>query len=271
MAVFGPIRRLAPAFLCSAAIAATAHAQPPRTAPDLSGFWNHGIPAIDYENPPEGGPGPVRNTLPIRGANVVWVGDHTNPILQPWTAEAVKKFGELDKEGKAPPTGQQSCRMSGVPNIHTILGSMQILQTPDMVVILHQRDHQVRRVYMNVPHSARPAPSWYGESVGHYEGDTLVVDTIGFNDRTVTDRNGTPHSEALHVIERYRPINDGNGIEVRFTVTDPKAFTMPWNAVVKYQRNARQELLEEEICAENNFDVVTKQMMPIPLAEKPDF
>ena len=98
----------------------------------------------------------------------------------------------------------------------------------------------------------------------------LVVDTIGLNDRTVTDRNGTPHSDALHVVERYRLVEEGRRLEVQFTVTDPNTFNMPWSAMVRYQRN-RQTVIEEEICAENNFDVITKKMFPIPMAEKPYF
>ena len=256
----------------SAAVAGGALAQAPeQSVPDLAGFWNHSVAAIDFEAPPAGGPGPVRNTTPIVGRNPIWVGNYENPILLPWTAAEVKRFGELEQEGRGPPTAQMLCMPSGVPNAHTLMGSVQILQAPDLVLIVHQRDHQVRRVYMNVPHREDPAPSWYGDSVGHYEGDTLVIDTIGLNDRTVTDRNGTPHTETMHVVERYRIADGGRAMEVQFTVEDPNAFTTPWSAMVRYQRNARQQVLEEEICAEYNFDVVTKEMFPIPVAETPDF
>jgi len=252
-------------FWCDAAQAQTS------AVPDFSGFWGHTVPQIDYENPPEGGPGPVRNTLPVVGNNPIWVGNYENPILKPHAAAAVKRFGELEKEGKGPATAQMLCMMSGVPNAYTLMGPMQFLQTEDMIHIIHQRDHQVRRVYLNRRHSDNPKPSWYGESVGHYEGDTLVIDTIGLNDRTVTDRNGTPHSEALHVVERIRLTNEGRTLEIRFTVDDPNTFNMPWSAMTRYARNPRQTLMEEEICAENNYDVVTKQTFPIPVAEKPDF
>jgi hypothetical protein len=245
------------------------HAQT-AAVPDLSGFWVHTVPQIDYENPPEGGPGPVKNTLPVRGNNPIWVGDFNNPILKPHAAEAVKRYGELEKVGKGPPTAQMLCMMSGVPTTYTLMGPMQFMQTADMVHIIHQRDRQVRRVYLNRPHSQNPKPSWYGESVGHYEGDTLVIDTIGLNDKTVTDRNGTPHSEAMHVVERIRIAEDGR-LEIRFTVSDPNTFNMPWTAVSRFTRNARQTQLEEEVCAENNYDVVTKQLFPIPVDDTPDF
>jgi hypothetical protein len=253
----------------AALLLSTAQAQTSKV-PDLSGFWGHTVPQIDYENPPEGGPGPVRNTLPVVGNNPIWVGNYQNPILKPHAAEAVKRYGELEKVGKGPPTAQMLCMMSGVPTTYTLMGVMQFLQTDDMVHIVHQRDHQIRRVYLNRKHSENPKPSWYGESVGHYEGDTLVIDTIGLNDKTVTDRNGTPHSEAMHVVERIRVANDGR-LEIRFTVDDPNTFNMPWSAVTRYTRNARQTLIEEEVCAENNFDVTTNAMFPIPVAEKPEF
>ena len=83
------------------------------------------------------------------------------------------------------------------------------IQTPDKVTIIAQMDHQVRHVYLNVPHSEHVKPSWYGESVGHYEGDTLVVDTIGINNQTWVDNFRTPHSEKLHVVERFRTADDG--------------------------------------------------------------
>ncbi len=239
--------------------------------PDLSGFWNHNVAAIDYQSPPGGGPGPVRNTRPFTGRNPIWVGNYHNPILQPWAAEAVKKFGELEMAGRGPPTAQMLCMPSGVPNDHTLMGPIEILQTPDIVLILHQRDHQVRRVYMDRQHADGLEPSWYGESIGHYEGDTLVVDTIGLNDRTVTDRNGTPHTEAIHVVERYRVADDGASLEVQFTVEDPGAFTTAWSAMVRYRPIADQEVLAEVVCAENNRDIVTKEMFPIPVDETPDF
>jgi len=105
----------------------------------------------------------------------------------------------------------------------------ELLQTPSQVTIIHPVDQQVRRIYLDVPHSRNPGHTWYGESVGHYEGgDTLVVDTIGMNDKTQTDRFGTPHSDQMHVVERYRVAGDHRTLEVQFTVDDPTAFTRAW-------------------------------------------
>jgi hypothetical protein len=99
------------------------------------------------------------------------------------------------------------------------------LQTPKVVWIVFFGNQQIRRVYMDVPHSENPKPSWYGESVGHYEGDTLVIDTIGLNTRTFVDVYRTPHTEKLHVVEHWHMIDDGKMMEATFTVDDPDAFT----------------------------------------------
>ena len=137
-----------------------------------------------------------------------------------------------------------------------------------------EKDFQLRRVYLNQPHSKNPRPSWYGESVGHYEnGDTLVVDTIGLNDRTYVDNYRTPHTTALHVVERFRLTDGGQGLEVIARVEDPGAFTMPWTAVQRYRIDHRpsEVHLHEMVCAENNEDHFNQGLAPIPQAKTPDF
>jgi hypothetical protein len=118
---------------------------------------------------------------------------------------------------------------------------------------------------MDVPHSAKVKPSWYGESVGHYEGDTLVVDTVGQNGKTFVDAYRTPHSDKLHVIERFRLIDAGKTLEVAMTVEDPETYNQPWQAVLRYRSAPGAPV--EAICAENNlqFDY------HMPVADKPDF
>ena len=230
-------------------------------APDLSGFWQHGVPGQQYDKPPSG-PGPVRRIgVPENyAANLNWHGDDSNPILQPWAAEAVRAEWARESQGLPELSAQTTCRPAGVPFILSLLRPMQILQTPKKVVFLYQFDHQSRSVDLDRPHSANLAPSYYGESVGHYEGDTLVVDTIGLNDKTWTDRFATPHTERLHVVERYRVIEDGKLLEVFFTVEDAGAFTTPWSAITRYPR-VNIERIEEEACAENNHDI------PVPVAD----
>jgi hypothetical protein len=215
-----------------------------------------------------------------------WVGDWRNPNLMPWVANAVKEAGEADMAGNAIPTAESTCWPAGVPNIMNFFEPAFFLQTPDQVTILYQRGPNVRHIYLNRPHSARIQPSWYGESIGHYEDDTLVVDTIGFNGNTVLDSYHTPHSDQLHVIERYRVrkgkaepdmpaqgdafVFTGDTLEVDFRVEDPVAFRQPWSATARY-RHVNRAALEESICAENNTDPVAGKIFPIPVATKPDF
>jgi hypothetical protein len=97
-------------------------------------------------------------------------------------------------------------------------------------------DHQVRRVYLDVPHSGNPNPSWYGESIGHYEGDTLVIDTIGQNGKSFVDNFRTPHTEKLHVVERWKMVDGGQAMVVSFTVEDPDSFYSPWSGMRRYRR-----------------------------------
>jgi hypothetical protein len=105
-----------------------------------------------------------------------------------------------------------------------------------MVIMVNQENLDGRRIYLNVPHSANVKPSWTGESVGHYEGDTLVVDTTGINDKTYIDNFRTPHTEKLHVVERFRMIDHGNMLEANIRIEDPGAFTMRWNVVQRWRR-----------------------------------
>src|SRR6516164_2838829 len=146
--------------------------------PDFSGIWAH--PSLGFE-PPLSGPGPVLNKsrLPTGEGNIdQLVGDYTNPILKPQAAEQVKKQGEISLAGVAFPDPANQCRPQGVPYMFAHW-QLQMLQQPDKITILYWFDHQVRHVRMNQSHPARVTPSWSGDSVGHYEGDTLVIDTIG--------------------------------------------------------------------------------------------
>jgi hypothetical protein len=133
-----------------------------------------------------------------------------------------------------------------------------------------QGDHLTRHIFLNVPHSARATPSWFGESVGHYEGDTLVVDTIGMNERTFIDEYRTPHTDRLHVIERFHLIEGGRTLEVNLHVEDPGAFTTPWDASQRYRRVEPGPMVEAT-CAENNANYFGYEVEPMPQADKPDF
>ena len=194
------------------------------------------------------------------------IADLSNPNLKQWVKDAMKKDNDEVLAGKIAFTARQSCRPAGVPNYMLFGGPFYFVQTPKEVLILFEGDQQVRRVYLDVPHSANPKPSWYGESVGHYEGDALVIDTIGLNAKTVVDNYRTPHTEKLHVTERWRMVDEGKNIEVAMTIEDPDTYNQPWQAVRRFRRD--QGTLTEEVCAENNqhlFDY------GIPEAKTSDF
>ena len=136
---------------------------------------------------------------------------------------------------------------------------------------INEGDAQIRHIYLNVPHSANPKPSWYGESVGHYEDDgTLVVDTIGQNDKTFVDNYLTPHTGKIHVVERWKLSADGKTLRVNISVEDPDAYTTAWSAVQTYQKRPQEKMLEA-VCAENPTDFLQASDYPIPRANKPDF
>jgi hypothetical protein len=197
------------------------------------------------------------------------IGDLTNPNLKPWVKEVMKKDNDEVLAGKIAFTPSQSCMPAGVPGFLALGGNNNpywFLQTPKEVLIMRAADSQVRHVYLDVPHSPNPKPSWYGESVGHYEGDTLVIDTIGLNAKTFVDAYRTPHTEKLHVVERWRMVDNGQAMEATFTVDDPDAFYEPWSGMRRFRRATQQ--FAEDICAENNQILFDYNM---PVAEKPDF
>src|SRR5450631_3215201 len=240
---------------------ATATSATPNAAsiPDFSGAWAH--PGIGF-GLPLSGPGPVRNKSRLRsGASNPdqLVGDYSNPILKPETAETLKKLGEISLSGQAFPDPDSQCLQNPVPYIFWNF-YLRLLQQPDKVTLVYQHDDDFRQVRLNQPHPANVVPSVHGDSVGRYEGDTLVIDTVGVKVgpyRTI-DRFGTPYSPALHVVERYRLIDyeatkagldklrqewppvgatidpnyKGKGLLLEFTVEDEGVFTMPWSATI---------------------------------------
>jgi len=228
--------------------------------------------------PPKSGPGPVTFDPAhpyvmdgIPGKQPTFrVADLNNPILMPWVRDALKKLNDNVLAGKTNYTVANTCRPAGVPTILLVrITPMYFIQTPKQVWMLWENDHQVRRIYLNQPHSKNVKPSWFGESIGHYEGDTLVVDTIGIGTKTNVDNYNTPHSDRLHVVERYHRIDGGKTLQVDVTVDDPGAFTMPWSAGQTY-RSAAEPMLEDA-CAETAVEPVELGIPAIPVAERPDF
>jgi hypothetical protein len=265
--------------LCAGPAAWPALAAGGAPVPDLSAGWDG-----DGENeftPPKTGPGPVTSdpahhyvsNFEARrtGAQPNWrVADLNNPNLKPWVIEALRQANAESLAGKAMFTREARCLPTGVPAMLLNPGRLFFVQTQKEVWIIQEADHRVRHVLLDQPHSAAPEPTWYGESVGHYEtGDTLVVDTIGMNDKTFVDSYRTPHTGALHVVERFKLIEGGKALEVNFTADDPGAYNAPWSASKRWLRV--QASLAEEACAENNADYFSYEVEPLPQAARPDF
>jgi len=255
----------------------------PDFSPDSRTGWIAGDP--DGENPigqdflqPPSGPGPVtfdkaHPYLDTRAASragaqpTLRVADLTNPILLPWAREELRKVNERALTATVMFTRKERCWPIGVPGFLLYpVTPVYFLQSPKQVVMIWEEDHMARHVYLTDRHSPNPKPSWFGESIGHYEnGDTLVVDTIGLNTRTFVDTYRTPHTEQLHVVERFHIVAGGKGLEVNVHVEDPGAFTTPWNAIQRYRRSERGPM-RETVCAENNDKYFNYDVEPIPTA-----
>jgi hypothetical protein len=270
--------------------AMAAGAAPPDFAPDASIGW------YAYNRifiPPASGAGPVRqdpahpyvsnDEFRVTGKQPTeQLADLDNPILQPWARDVV---------GKPVYTPHSRCWPVGVPGflLRPMTQAMYFVQGPKEVVMILSSKVEIRHIYLTDKHSANVETSWYGESIGRYEGDTLVVDTIGIDDRTLVDGFGTPHTKQLHVIERFHLIEDGKVLEANVHVEDPGAFTMPWNAIQRFRQyelavhqipvgrlvqlaSAPEGPLTEMICADNpNSAFPGTSALAIPQAVVPDF
>ena len=274
MSVIAPSLNLA-AIIAAATIVTADAQEAPR--PDFSAAeagWLTPI-AGDYA-PVPGAPGPMLSdpAHPFydnvearrRGITPTYrIGDLSNPNLKPNVKAAMKKDNDEVNSGKTAYSPSTSCKPAGVPAYLLQPSTLYFVQAPKEVVMIQSYDSQVRHIYLDVPHSAPVKTSWYGESIGHYEGDTLVVDTVGLNSQTFADAYRTPHSEKLHVIERWKLTQEGKGLEVTVTVEDPETYYQPWKGVLRYRRVPGA--VQEAICAENNqqFDY------HMPEADRPDF
>jgi hypothetical protein len=253
----------------------------PRFAPDVATAWSVAHADGDDYIPPASGARPVTYdpahpfvpTDPTGSTQPTYrVADLTNPILKPWAVEQMRKANEEVLGGKVPYVPRERCWPAGVPAfvLEPPFNITVFIETPKEILIVHQQDQQFRHIYLNVPHTAHPKPSWTGESVGHYEGDELVVDTIGFNERTFVDNYRTPHTDKMHVVERFKLLDGGMTLQDTITVEDPGAFNMAWTGVQRWRRNNRGPL-EEISCAENNESFYDYDVRPIPQSDKPDF
>ena len=158
------------------------------------------------------------------------------PPMQPWAAQLYEARIQAEERGVPVASLSANCVPTGVP--HMMIGApypIQILQTPGQVTMLFEEMHAFRVIYMDQAHPAEMEPSFLGHSVGRWEGDTLVIDSRGFNDKTTLDLLGMPHTEQLRVVERLR-MTGPDTMEDVITIEDPGAFTRPWTMRTTYQR-----------------------------------
>ena len=295
----------APVVIAAALFVWPAIAADPASIPALSGQW--GRTNFNLEQP-SSGPTLIVGMLKKRDGSLdddsARIGDIANPILRPEAADILRQHGEFSRTGQSIPDPHNQCWPEAPPFTLSIQLQILLLQQKDEVILVYVNDHKVRHIRMNVPHAEHVTPTWQGDSVGHYEGDTLVVDTTAIKPSPwpVLDRYGTPHSDALHVVERYRLI-DGDaaadavrkhrrefttaaafpkfdiyggefdpdtahkGLQVEVTVDDPKMFTRPWTGLVTYRPETGWP---EMVCAESLLEL-SGPPRQVPVANKPDF
>jgi hypothetical protein len=248
--------------LAASAPSAPGAAHSPTAVPDFSQANTAGWVSVgaDWLQPPSG-PGPVgfdpahpfvSNQDAFRTGRSVTprIADPNSPILLPWARDAVKRANDQVLAGKVGFEAMSTCWPAGVPGIMLFTAEpIYFVQRAKEITILYQRGPNQRHIYMNVPHSKNPKPSWYGESVGHYEGDTLVIDTIGLSDKTFVDNLRTPHTSGMHVVERYKISADGKTMDGTATVEDPGTFATEWSATQHWRRV--QQPIQESICADS--------------------
>lgn len=299
----GPAKWTAGVLVAALAAAVPTVAAEKSTAPDFAGVWAR--MTFGAESSPSGRGGIVN--LMHRASDGAYdglklVGDYNDPLLKPDAAAQVKRLGDISRAGEAFPDASNQCAPQQPPYILR-QQEIQLVQGKDEVTILYMLDHHVRHVRLNASHPANMTPSWMGDSIGRYEGDTLVVDTVGIKVGPLTqaDQYGSPQSAAMHVTERYRMVDgdtmlrafaqnekeygradgeNGNGVfydpnykgpglQLQYTVEDPNVFTAPWSQMVTYRKAGSQ--WQEQVCAENQTEYYASKDTKVPRAERSDF
>jgi hypothetical protein len=175
------------------------------------------------------------------------------PPLLPWAAALLEQRVKASEAGKVFASPKSQCLPAGVPAMMFPAGSpLQILENPGQVTILVEEPNFFRIIPLNQKHEDDPDPSFLGDSVGHWEGDTLVVDTVAVTDKVPIDPAGMPHSDAMHVVERYRRTSK-DILEVLLTIDDPKTFASPWDAVTHFKLQPSRRVTQ--YFCENNRDL----------------
>jgi len=225
--------------------------------PDLSGIWRVEATPLDELTRLFGDlgalsvPGDDARTFSKYLFNVLVDFKPEEAPIRPEAAEVFRQ--RAPQAGRDFPTGH--CLPAGLPATLMIPIPFKIIQTPGVVAMLFEGDNTIRQIYTDGrKHPADPHPLWLGYSVGTWEGDTLVVDTVGFNDKSWLDATGHPHSDALHVVERFRRRDFGH-LDVQVTIEDPKMYTRPFTIKLTELLQPDTDILEL-FCAENEKDRV---------------
>jgi len=289
----GP-RHVPPFALSGGLLAATLFVLAPATAaraesgqiPDFASAehgWQSNV--ADWQDPPSlQGHGPIKpdpahpfnsnaNALRTNTQPSLRIGNAKDPVLKSWAAKLMADSNEEALTGKldVPFAAQARCWPGGVPGqLLYPAEPAYFIQTPKEVWMIWQRDHMVRRIFLTDKHSSILKPQSFGESIGHYEGDTLVVDTVGLSTKnSYIDNFRTPHTEKLHVVERFAISPDGKTLNAVATVDDPETFNAP--LTMKQQWFKVSAPMAETVCAENNDDFFHQNLFPLPEAKTPDF
>ena len=283
------------ASIVPAALAATSGSASPQQAshavPELGGrefAWNVNFWDFQLDPPPGAYHGPMKTdpaypyNSQIQNGGLFRDGELTppivdtkDPILKPWAAAQMQETNDeiLAKKRGLPFNAQSRCWPGGVPGQLLFLEPVYFIQRPDEVIMLWQRNQFVRRIRLAGKHAENVKPSWFGDSIGHYEGgDTLVVDTIGLESgkNHFIDNFRTPYTEKLHVVERFTIAPDAKSLTAIVTVEDPDTFNGPLTLKNIWRRN--NVTIEESICAaDSGVDWFNANLHPIPQSERPDF
>jgi hypothetical protein len=257
--------------------------------PDFTGNgigWN----SAGGLTPVPASPSPVTQDPRVRyvpnnvGEQPTWrYADLNNPNLTEFAKEGLRKANALHDKGFAMYNRTSRCWMPGIPALDLSPGRTYFIQTPNVVYIIWQRDQIVRRIPLTRQHTPNLKPAWQGHSIGWYEGEELVVDTVGQDTRTFVDLFRTPVSEKLHVVERFRLTEGGKALQVEVTVEDPAVFVRPWKFTKRWEKvevpanSPAVGTFNDEIrCMDgesvNPFNQQQAELVePLPVANRPDF
>lgn len=200
----------------------------PDSEPSISGNWLS-VTHFRTQGPVDGGPTP----------------------FQPWAYNYFEAYGKAEREGAPRDDPNAACIPSGLPRIFAVPFGFEIVQTPDKIIMANEIMHQFRIIHMDgKPPPADYKPTYFGYSVGHWEADTLVVETTHINDYTPVDEEGRPKSTRMRIVERWRKVAP-NLLENTFTLYDPVTYTRPWTARALWSW-APDQRMDEYVCEENN-------------------